>query len=180
MDPRDLNFSMRSGFDMVSTGVTDEQMLRLQSVTIAFIEDAMRVAEALARARGSTVTTSPDVLMALKLTSLPTEAGVTYWQRHPDWDERARVHAEAIRDMTSEDDCESGDECEEAEDPDDVESNAEAEAVEGAISDAIAHATYATMDFSDLEERWNAWEPTGMDRVLKNAVESTLSEFLPS
>ena len=163
MDPSDIKFPLVTGMDMSEPSLTDNDIVRLQAITVTFIEDAMKTAAELATARGSDVVTTADVLMGLKLTAMPYD-GRTYWDRHPDWQTRMSDHEDAL--MRDESSGSDSDEVADAPDP-----------VEDAITNAIASASYAVMDTSDLDARWEAWRPTGMDLILRNAVQNTIAHF---
>lgn len=200
MDPSDINFPLQSGFSNIAESVGDNDVLRIKALTLVFIQDSMRAAAELAEARGSDVVTTSDTLMALKLTSMPGEDGQTYWDRHPDWFERTqRLENEMMGyDDHSESDSGSidvgGDGTSVAAPAPGYEADFEAEldaefeedapsspdmSIEDLISDAIASATYLTMDMTDINERWDAWNPPigSMDCVLKKAVLNTVEHF---
>ena len=162
MDPRDIDFSLRSGHDLVNpTGPVDwNNAYTMMALTMVFTEKATIDAGTYAQAAGRNVVTAKDMQLALMYNALPSTG---FWNQDNMVEKVGEWRARLIDGM----DMSSSDEEEQSEQEDDED--------EEQWSEASASTSDLVQGMNNAEAAFDVWEPTDdVGRIVQRAIRRIL------
>ena len=153
MNPRDINFPLRSGFSLTNEGLTAQEKEEIVALLYVFMENGLGHASEFVQASGRSVVTPKDVSFGLKMAALRDR----FWEAE-DLPDRQRNALDVIRSEDGEDELEDDDECSIVEEGEEV------------------HEEWCTPAgsslYNDVIEQWESWEPSNpIDVSVKRAVD---------
>ena len=167
MDPADLNFPMRSGFNILvqRAELSEDEKTLVTAILMVFMEKAVRNSYTYVEAAGRRMVLPKDIILSLKHQALPSTG---FWGT-PDLMNKVQ---EMLQELHSDDEDDEDDEA--------VEGDEEAVEEEEALPWTEAPSSHSPLcaQINAVDAQWDGWEPdNNIARIVKDAINNTVEQF---